>query len=31
LKQQDNWPKNDPASEAAAAAFEKEYNIQHHD
>ena len=25
-----NWPKKDPAGEAAAAAFEKEYNIQHH-
>ena len=25
-----NWPKKDPAGEAAAAAFEKEYQIKHH-
>jgi hypothetical protein len=25
-----NWPTQDPAGKAAAAAFEKEYNIQHH-
>ena len=25
-----NWPTNDPAGKAAAAAFEKEYHIQHH-
>ena len=25
-----NWPTKDPAGQAAAAAFEKQYNIQHH-